>query len=169
MGEEKSGDEEVLSHAPLISADQLLPSQCLWSWEFFVFVLLGFFFFFSLLNLRCGWCLDYVDPCSLFGSTAWFSSLRFHSTIELSSSQIWEPENGEVDPKGQGLSRHCSCPQALCLRKEWKDKLNFCYLVKITPHMCSVLVNFLPAFHKHFIQLGEWHFEDLCKLTKVIL
>lgn len=29
MGEENSGDGEVLSHAPLISADQLLPSQCL--------------------------------------------------------------------------------------------------------------------------------------------
>lgn len=35
--------------------------------------------------------------------------------------------------------------------------------------MCSVLVNNLPAFHKHFIQLGEWNLEDLSKLTKVIL
>lgn len=93
--------------------------------------------------------------------------IRVSSTLELSSSQVGEPKKREADPRGQGLSPHCSCPIALCLEKEREDKLNFPYFFRITPHRYSVLVNFQPAFHKHyFILWGEWNLQDLCKLTK---
>lgn len=76
----------MLSHAPLISKDQLLPPSVL-SGEFFVFVLL-----FPLIKCVASCCLGFVDPSSLLELTVWFPSLRFHSPVELSSSQVGGPQ-----------------------------------------------------------------------------
>lgn len=110
----------------------------------------GFFFSPSLLSWWLACYLDHVEPCSLLRSVVWSPSLGFHSTVELSSSQVREPKKREVDPRGQGLSSRCSCPIALCLEKEREGKLNVPYFARITSHRSSVLVSFQPAFHKHY-------------------
>lgn len=89
----------MLSHAPLISKDQLLPpSVCKVESSLFLCC------FFPLLNVWLGWCLDYVDPSLLLGPTVWLPSLRFHSPVELSSSQVGEPQRETWTPKAKDFS-----------------------------------------------------------------